>query len=159
MESERVKASNFTWKKDDMSGYVRSIILPSAFPSFIELQNLLFKSTRQSSQITSLSWDSRVNCLPQSIHIFRPLILFLIPFKTGCYSYHRYCYYECRRFYRCPNLVFLSCCINNNTGIDDTILTTVAPMKTTSYPLSCYGRINGNELVEIIPWRSVTRLV
>jgi hypothetical protein len=98
MESERVKASNIAWKKDDMSGHLRSVILSWAFPIFIELQNLLFKSTRQSSQITLLSWD----CLPQSIHIFMSLILFLTPIKTGRYSYHHYCYYECRRFYRCP---------------------------------------------------------
>jgi hypothetical protein len=83
MESERVRASDITWKKDDMSGYVRSIILSRAFPIFIELQNLLFKSTRQSSQITSSSWDSGVNCLPQSIHIFMPPILFLTPCKTA----------------------------------------------------------------------------
>jgi hypothetical protein len=102
MESERVKASNIAWKKDDMSGHLRSVILSWAFPIFIELQNLLFKSTRQSSQITLLSWDSGVNCLPQSIHIFMSLILFLTPIKTGRYPYHHYCYYECRRFYRCP---------------------------------------------------------
>lgn len=103
MESERVRASNIAWKKDDMSGYLRSLILSWAFPIFIELQNLLFKSTRQSSQITSLSCDSVANCLPQSIQIFMPLILFLTPIKTGRYSYHHYCYYECRRFYRCPH--------------------------------------------------------
>jgi hypothetical protein len=115
MESERVRASDITWKKDDMSGYVRSIILSRAFPIFIELQNLLFKSTRQSSQITSSSWDSGVNCLPQSIHIFMPPSLFLTPFKTGCYSYRRYSYYECRRFYRClhrkQNIVIFVCFI------------------------------------------------
>jgi len=86
-----------------MSGYLRSEMLSWAFHIFIELQNLLFKNTRQSSQITSLSWDSGVNCLPQSIHILMSLILFLMPIKIGRYSYHHYCYYECRRSYRCPH--------------------------------------------------------
>jgi hypothetical protein len=31
------------------------------------------------------------------------LILFLTPIKTGRCSYHHFCYYECRRFYRCPH--------------------------------------------------------
>ncbi len=83
-ESEHIADSIITWKKDYVSSYVRSEILSCAFPIFIELQNLLFKSTTHSSQITSLSWDLGVKCLPQSIQIFVPLILFLTPFRTGC---------------------------------------------------------------------------
>lgn len=95
------------WKK--ISCHFRSVILSWAFPNIIEPQNFLFKSTRQSSQLTSLlSWDSRVNCLPQFIHIFIALISFLIPFKTSCYSYRRYRYYGCRCSHRnCPPFCLL----------------------------------------------------